>query len=63
MTTQFNSVLEAGRRGAQVQYFVTVGYDSEWTDYEGTAEPEDQPSRLDWRIKPATQAERDQGGR
>lgn len=59
MDMQFSAVLEAWRRGAQVQYFVTVGYDSEWTDYAATPEPEEQPSRLAWRIKPATHPTKD----
>lgn len=35
-----------------LQYLVTLGYDSEWTDYRGRVKPSLQHSRLAWRVKP-----------
>lgn len=48
----FSDVLAAWRAGCAIQYFVRSGYDSDWTDYTNKSEPNEQPSRLSWRVKP-----------
>ena len=49
---KFSEILTAWGNGHQIQYFVTTGYDSEWTDYTQNNPPKEQPWRLLWRIKP-----------
>ena len=48
----FRDVLAAWRTGATIQYFVRSGYDSDWTDYIAQSAPNEQPTRLMWRVKP-----------
>lgn len=48
--TKFDEILAAWH--AEIQYFQTLGYDSEWTDYNSKYPPTEQASRLAWRIKP-----------
>ncbi len=45
-------ILDAWREGKQIQFFVSLGYDSEWTDYTWSSPPDITSHRLQWRIKP-----------
>lgn len=45
------SVIEAWRRGALVQYLVLGSHDSEWTNYlSSDCPPDEQEGRLVWRV-------------
>lgn len=46
----FAQVLISWKKGYRIQYFVTTGYDSEWTDYTQCYPPQEQPNRLVWRV-------------
>lgn len=56
-----DKIIDAWKSGITVQYFVTIGYDDEWTDYTNPTPPDTSSTRLAWRIKPGQQATIDRG--
>ena len=47
-----DEIVAAWKSGMTIQYFVTIGYDDEWTDYTNPTPPDTSGTRLAWRVKP-----------